>query len=129
MSYSKYSVLIVDDHATMRQITQTLLKQIGFLDLDQAPDGKAALAAMKGKRYDLIVSDWNMPVMDGLEFLKTVRTSEDPQVKAVPFILITAEAKPENILSAKQAGVNNYIVKPFNAETLKKKINMTLGIM
>jgi two-component system chemotaxis response regulator CheY len=128
-TYSKYALLIVDDHRTMLQIVQGLLQQIGFADIDMAMDGVGALEKMKGKRYDLIISDWNMPNMDGLEFLKHTRASADPQVKAVPFILVTAESKPENIIAAKQAGVNNYVVKPLSLVTLKQKIDATLGIL
>ena len=128
-TYSKYSLLVVDDHRTMIQIVQGLLTQIGFADIDTAADGVGALEKMKTKRYDLIISDWNMPNMDGLEFLKRTRASENPQVKTVPFILVTAESKPENIIAAKQAGVNNYIVKPLALATLKQKIDTTLGIL
>lgn len=127
--YKKYNLLVVDDHRTMLQIMHSLLKQIGFMKIDIAMDGLAALEKMKLSRYDLIISDWNMPNMDGLQFLKAVRASTDPQVKTVPFILVTAESKPENIIAAKQAGVNNYIIKPLTVTTLQAKLNITLGIM
>lgn len=127
-NYSKYSLLLVDDHRTMLQIMQDLLRQIGFPDADTATDGAIALEKMKKKRYDLIISDWNMPNMDGLELLKRTRSHADSQVKAVPFILVTGESKTENIIAAKQAGVNNYIVKPVSLITLKQKIDTTLGI-
>lgn len=127
--YANYEVLLVDDHRTMLQIVHGLLNEVGFTKVDKALDGVEALKKMASKRYDIIISDWNMPNMNGLEFLKQVRASADPQVKAVPFILVTAEVKPENIIAAKQAGVNNYVAKPLTAQTLKQKIDMTLGIM
>lgn len=126
--YQKYSLLIVDDHKTMLQIVHNLLSQIGFADIDAAVDGVGALERMRSKRYDLIISDWNMPNMDGMQLLKHVRASDNPQVKALPFILVTAESKPENIIAAKQAGVNNYVVKPLSLVTLKQRIDTTLGI-
>lgn len=118
-------VLIVDDYATMRRIIRNLLTQIGFDDIEEAEDGEGALAKMRAKQFGLVLSDWNMAPVTGLELLKTVRA--DSTLSKTPFILITAESKPENILAAKQAGVNNYIIKPFNAETLKSKINATLS--
>lgn len=127
--YANYSLLVVDDHRTMIQIVQGLLRQIGFVNIDPATDGVLALACLEKKRYDLIISDWNMPNMDGLEFLKRVRSSTNNQIKAVPFIMVTAESKTENIVAAKQAGVNNYIIKPLNQATLKQKIDATLGIL
>jgi two-component system chemotaxis response regulator CheY len=99
--YATYSLLVVDDHRTMLQIVQGLLRQIGFVNIDPAMDGLQALAHMEKKRYDLIISDWNMPNMDGLEFLKRVRSSPNNQVKAVPFIMVTAETKSQNIVAAK----------------------------
>ncbi len=128
-AYANYEVLLVDDHRTMLQIVQGLLLEVGFTKVDKALDGIEALKKMETKRYDIIISDWNMPNMNGLEFLKKVRASEDPQVKAVPFILVTAEVKPENIIAAKQAGVNNYVAKPLTVKTLKQKVDVTLGIM
>jgi len=118
-------VLIVDDYATMRRIIRNLLTQIGFDDIEEAEDGENALTKMRAKQFGLVLSDWNMTPVTGLELLKTVRA--DSALSKTPFILITAESKPENILAAKQAGVNNYIIKPFNAETLKTKINATLS--
>jgi two-component system, chemotaxis family, chemotaxis protein CheY len=118
-------VLIVDDYATMRRIIRNLLTQIGFDDIEEAEDGEKALKKMRAAHYGLVLSDWNMSPVTGLELLKTVRA--DSALAKTPFILITAESKPENIVAAKQAGVNNYIIKPFNAETLKTKINAVLS--
>src|SRR5205807_3903301 len=113
-------VLVVDDYNTMVRIIRNLLKQIGFADVDDAGDGAAALARMREKRYGLVISDWNMEPMTGYELLKEVRA--DPGLSKTPFIMVTAESKTENVIAAKKAGVNNYIVKPFNAQTLKTKI-------
>src|SRR6202040_1133792 len=113
-------VLVVDDYNTMIRIIRNLLKQIGFQDIDDAADGSAALARMREKRYGLVISDWNMEPMTGYELLKEVRA--DPGLSKTPFIMVTAESKTENVIAAKKAGVNNYIVKPFNAQTLKTKI-------
>jgi two-component system chemotaxis response regulator CheY len=113
-------VLVVDDYNTMIRIIRNLLKQIGFADIDDAADGSAALARMREKRYGLVISDWNMEPMTGYELLKEVRA--DPGLSKTPFIMVTAESKTENVIAAKKAGVNNYIVKPFNAQTLQSKI-------
>jgi two-component system chemotaxis response regulator CheY len=113
-------ILVVDDYNTMIRIIRNLLRQLGFQDIDDAPDGSVALSKMQSKRYGLVISDWNMEPMTGYELLKTVRSS--PDLGATPFIMVTAESKTENVIAAKQAGVNNYIVKPFNADTLKSKI-------
>jgi two-component system, chemotaxis family, chemotaxis protein CheY len=113
-------VLVVDDYNTMIRIIRNLLKQLGFEDVDDASDGSAALAKMREKRYGLVISDWNMEPMTGYELLKEVRA--DPGLNKTPFIMVTAESKTENVIAAKKAGVNNYIVKPFNAQTLKTKI-------
>ena len=121
----KMPILIVDDYNTMRRIVRNLLKQLGFENADEAADGTEAFAKMQAKSYGLVVSDWNMEPMTGLELLKLVRA--DAQLKATPFIMITAESKPENVIIAKQAGVSNYIVKPFNAETLKTKMSSVFG--
>ena len=110
-------ILLVDDYGTMIRIIRNLLKQIGF---DDATDGSVALAKMQGKKYGLVISDWNMEPMTGYELLKEVRA--DPGLTKTPFIMVTAESKTENVIAAKKAGVNNYIVKPFNAQTLKTKI-------
>ncbi len=119
------NVLIVDDYKTMLRIIRNLLKQIGFDNVDEASDGSAALKSLREKDYGLVISDWNMEPMTGLELLKEVRADE--KLKETPFIMITAESKSENVIAAKQAGVNNYIVKPFNAETLKTKLQSVLG--
>ena len=118
-------VLVVDDYNTMIRIIRNLLKQIGFQDIDDAADGSAALGKMRDKRYGLVISDWNMEPMTGLQLLKEVRA--DAKLKSVPFIMVTAESKTENVIAAKKAGVNNYIVKPFNAPTLKSKIEAVFG--
>ena len=120
-------VLVVDDYATMRRILHGLLLQIGFKHIDDAGDGGAALAKLRDGRFGLVISDWNMAPMSGLEFLKEVRS--DNQLKSTPFIMVTAESKTENVAAAKEAGVSNYIVKPFNADTLKKKIEAVLGVL
>lgn len=120
------NVLIVDDYNTMLRIVKNLLKQLGFNNVDEATDGSMALEKIKNKKYGLVISDWNMEPMSGLELLKQVRGSND-NYASVPFIMVTAESKTENVIMAKQAGVNNYIVKPFNAETLKSKIAAVLG--
>ena len=113
-------VLVVDDYNTMIRIIRNLLKQLGFEDVDDASDGSAALAKLREKKYGLVISDWNMEPMTGYELLKEVRS--DPGLNKTPFIMVTAESKTENVIAAKKAGVNNYIVKPFNAATLKTKM-------
>jgi two-component system chemotaxis response regulator CheY len=114
------AVLVVDDTSTMVRIIRNLLRQLGFAEVDDAPDGAAALAKMRGKSYGLVISDWNMEPMTGFDLLQQVRA--DPGLGNIPFIMVTAESKTENVIAAKKAGVNNYIVKPFNAQTLKAKI-------
>jgi two-component system, chemotaxis family, chemotaxis protein CheY len=118
-------VLVVDDYKTMVRIIKNLLKQIGFEDVDEASDGTEALNKLKERQYGLVISDWNMEPMTGFELLKRVR--DDAALSALPFIMVTAEAKSENVIAAKKAGVNNYIVKPFNAQTLKSKIETVFG--
>lgn len=118
-------VLVVDDYKTMCRIMRNLLKQLGFDNVDEAADGSEALNKMKDKKFGLVISDWNMEPMTGYELLKNVRGNET--LKGTPFIMITAESKTENVIAAKRAGVNNYIVKPFNAATLKQKIASVLG--
>jgi len=113
-------ILVVDDYNTMVRIIRNLLRQLGFNDVDDASDGTAALTKMHGRKYGLVISDWNMEPMTGYELLKQVRAN--PDTAGTPFIMITAESKTENVVAAKQAGANNYIIKPFNAETLKHKI-------
>ena len=114
-------VLVVDDYKTMIRIIRNLLKQLGFENVDDAADGSEALQKMQDKRYGLVISDWNMEPMTGYELLKEVRS--DDGLSRTPFIMVTAESKTENVIAAKKAGVNNYIVKPFNAATLKNKID------
>jgi two-component system chemotaxis response regulator CheY len=118
-------VLVVDDYATMRRIVRNLLQQIGFNNIDEASDGSAALAKLRESSFGLIVSDWNMEPMSGLQLLQEIRA--DLRLKGLPFIMVTAEGKSENVVAAKQAGVSGYIVKPFNAATLKQKIESVIG--
>jgi two-component system, chemotaxis family, chemotaxis protein CheY len=113
-------VLVVDDYNTMIRIISNLLKQLGFQDIDDASNGAAALEKLRAKSYGLVISDWNMEPMTGYELLKEVRN--DAKLGKIPFIMVTAESKTENVIAAKKAGVNNYIVKPFNAQTLQNKI-------
>lgn len=126
MSINKnMSILIVDDYKTMLRIVRGLLNQIGFNNIDEATDGGMAWDMVQKKPYGLIISDWNMEPMSGFEFLKLVRGND--ATKPIPFIMVTAESKTDNIIAAKQAGVSNYIVKPFNAQTLKQKIETIFG--
>jgi len=118
-------VLVVDDYKTMLRIISNLLKQLGFENVEEASDGTEALDKMKKSTYGLVISDWNMEPMTGYELLLKVRA--DDALKRTPFIMVTAESKTENVIAAKKAGVNNYIVKPFNAATLKQKITAVLG--
>ena len=113
-------VLVVDDYSTMVRIIRNLLRQLGFEDVDDASDGSVALDKMRAKRYGLVISDWNMEPMTGFDLLRQVRA--DPELGDTPFIMVTAESKTENVVAARKAGVNNYIVKPFNAQTLQSKI-------
>ena len=119
------NVLIVDDYKTMLRIIRNLLRQIDFNNVDDATDGTEALSKLRAGNFGLVISDWNMAPMTGLQLLQEVRA--DSRLKTMPFIMITAESKTENVVAAKQAGVSNYIVKPFNAETLKGKIEKVLG--
>lgn len=119
------SILIVDDYKTMLRIIRNLLKQLGFDNVDEATDGSTALQRLRDKNYGLVISDWNMEPMTGLQLLREVRA--DAKLKHIPFIMVTAESKTENVIAAKEAGVTNYIVKPFNAETLKQKLVAVFG--
>jgi two-component system chemotaxis response regulator CheY len=119
------SILIVDDYKTMLRIIRNLLKQLGFENVDEATDGSTALKCLHDKEYGLVISDWNMEPMTGLQLLREVRS--DGALKHIPFIMVTAESKTENVIAAKEAGVTNYIVKPFNAETLKQKLVTVFG--
>jgi two-component system chemotaxis response regulator CheY len=114
-------ILVVDDFSTMRRIIRNILKQLGYEKVEEAEDGSQALLKLKSERFDFIISDWNMPNMTGLELLQTVRA--DASLKEIKFLMVTAEAMQENVMAAVQAGVNNYIVKPFTAETMKEKID------
>ena len=118
-------ILIVDDYKTMLRIIRTLLNQLNFVNVVEASDGITALEKMRSKPPELVISDWNMEPMTGLQLLREVRA--DDTLKDTPFIMITAESKTENVVAAKEAGVSNYIVKPFNAETLKTKLVSILG--
>jgi two-component system chemotaxis response regulator CheY len=117
-------VLVVDDYSTMRRIIRNLLNQIGYIEIDEACDGNEALAKLRAAHYALVISDWNMEPMTGYDLLKQVRA--DDKLKKTPFIIVTAESKTENLVAAKHAGVDNYIVKPFNAATLQQKINAVM---
>lgn len=113
-------ILVVDDFSTMRRIVKNVLRELGFNNIKEAEDGKAALQVLRSSKIDFIVTDWNMPVMDGLTLLKSVRA--DDQLKSIPVLMVTAEAKREQIIEAAQSGVNGYVVKPFTAQTLKVKM-------
>ena len=113
-------ILVVDDFPTMRRIVRSLLKELGFSNIDEAEDGKEGLRMLHQDRYDFVVSDWNMPNMDGLEMLTVIR--KDEALKHLPVLMVTAEAKKENIIAAAQAGANGYVVKPFTAATLEEMI-------
>ncbi len=119
------NILIVDDYKTMLRIVENLLKQLGFKNIQQATDGAMALKMLREGSFSLVISDWNMEPMTGLQLLKEVRA--DNKLKGMSFIMVTAESKVENVAAAKEAGVNNYIVKPFNAETLKQKLTSVIG--
>ncbi len=118
---SKIKFLVVDDFSTMRRIVRNLLKELGYVNADEAEDGAIALQKLKNAPFDFVVSDWNMPNMDGLQLLQAVRA--DPSLKHLPVLMITAEAKKENIIAAAQSGANGYIVKPFTAATLNEKLS------
>ncbi|MCE5359552.1 chemotaxis response regulator CheY [Candidatus Igneacidithiobacillus taiwanensis] len=115
------NILIVDDFSTMRRIVRNLLREIGFTTFDEAEDGVQALQKLQSQNFDLVVSDWNMPNMQGIDLLRAIRA--DARLRQIPVLMVTAEAKRENILEAAQAGVNGYIVKPFTADTLREKLD------
>ena len=121
MYNSGMDVLVVDDAATMRRIVKGLLRELGIKNMREAENGSTALEELRKKKADLVVSDWNMPIMNGLDLLRAIR--QDNDLKSTPVLMVTAEAKKENIIEALQAGVSNYIVKPFNAKTLEEKLN------
>ena len=114
-------ILVVDDFSTMRRIVKNLMGQLGFRNIHEADDGATALPMLKDGHFDFVVTDWNMPVMEGIDLVRHIRTTEE--LKHIPVLMITAEAKREQIVEAAQAGVNGYIVKPFTAETLKEKLD------
>ena len=120
MSDPKTRFLVVDDFSTMRRIVRNLLKELGFANVDEAEDGAVALQKLKSSPYDFVVTDWNMPNMDGLTLLQSIRRT--PELKHLPVLMITAEAKKENIIAAAQAGASGYVVKPFTAVTLAEKL-------
>ena len=122
---SNMPILVVDDYKTTIKIVHNLLRQLGFENLDEAANGEEALKKLRSQDYRLVISDWNMEPMTGYELLKSIRS--DPRMRTTPFIMITAESKTENVVAAKQAGANNYIVKPFNAPTLKQKLTTVFG--
>ena len=114
-------ILVVDDFSTMRRIIKNLLRDLGFTNVDEADDGKTALPILKQGHIDFLITDWNMPEMTGIDLLKAVRA--DPALASIPVLMVTAEAKREQIIAAAQAGVNGYVVKPFRAAVLKEKID------
>ena len=114
-------ILVVDDMSTMRRIVKNILKQLGFNNLEEAENGQEALTKFKADTYGFVVSDWNMPVMMGIDMLRAIRADET--LKKIPVLMVTAEAQKENLMEAVQAGVSNYVVKPFTAETMQEKIN------
>ncbi len=114
-------ILVVDDMSTMRRIVKNILKQLGFNNLEEAENGQEALTKLKADTYGFVVSDWNMPVMMGIDMLRAIRADE--KLKAIPVLMVTAEAQKENLMEAVKAGVSNYVVKPFTAETMQEKIN------
>ena len=120
MADPKMKILVVDDFSTMRRIVRTLLKELGYTNVDEAEDGVMALAKLKSEAFDFVVSDWNMPNMTGIDLLKAIRA--DAALKHLPVLMVTAEAKKENIIEAAQAGASGYIVKPFTAGTLDEKL-------
>lgn len=113
-------ILVVDDMSTMRRIVKNILKELGFSNIEEAENGSDALTKLKANPFDLVVSDWNMPVMPGIELLRNIRA--DASLKHIPVLMVTAEAQKENLVEAIQAGVSNYIVKPFTADTIKQKL-------
>jgi two-component system chemotaxis response regulator CheY len=118
-------ILVVDDYKTMIRIVKGLLIQLGFTDIDEAIDGESALVKIRSRDYGLILSDWNMSPMTGLELLTVVRS--EARTASTPFVMVTAEAKTENVIAARQSGVNNYIIKPFTLAVLKQKLTAVLG--
>ena len=122
----KMKILVVDDFATMRRIIKNILRQIGFTNIVEADDGSTALPILEKEHIDLVITDWNMPKMSGLELIKAIRAN--PTTKDIPILMVTAEALKENIIEAVKAGVNNYVVKPFTAQVLQEKIEKIFGV-
>lgn len=120
MADPKTKFLVVDDFSTMRRIVRNLLKELGYSNVDEAEDGAMALSKLKNEHFDFVISDWNMPVMNGLDMLRSIRA--DAALARLPVLMVTAEAKKENIIAAAQAGANGYVVKPFTAATLDEKL-------
>jgi two-component system chemotaxis response regulator CheY len=127
MSDNSLRFLVVDDFSTMRRIVRNLLKELGYTNVDEAEDGAIALAKLKAEKFDFVVSDWNMPNMTGIELLKGIRA--EPALKSMPVLMITAEARKENIIEAAQNGANGYIVKPFTAATLDEKLTKIFKVL
>jgi len=125
MADTSMRVLVVDDFSTMRRIIRNILKQLGFESIEEAEDGQIALEKLLNGEFKFVITDWNMPNMTGLDLLKSIRA--DDSLKDIPVLLVTAEAEKENVIQAAQAGVNDYIVKPFTAEVLKQKIDKIFG--
>jgi two-component system chemotaxis response regulator CheY len=125
MGNTKMRILVVDDFATMRRIIKNILRQAGYDTIMEADDGTTALPKLKSEEIDFVIADWNMPNMTGLDLLKAMRS--DDALKDIPFLMVTGEAQKDNIIEAVQAGVNNYVVKPFTPETLKERIEQTLS--
>lgn len=117
------NILVVDDFSTMRRIITNVLRQLGFDNILEAEDGSKALEVLEAEKVDFVITDWNMPQMSGLDLLKAIRASDDEERANIPVLMVTAEALQENIIAAAKAGVNNYIIKPFDANTLAEKIN------
>ena len=122
MDKSQYRFLVVDDFPTMRRIVRNLLTELGFSNVEEAEDGAAGLAKVKEGRFDFVISDWNMPNMDGLQMLQSIRADANTAISKLPVLMVTAEAKKENIIAAAQAGANGYVVQPFTAATLDEKL-------
>jgi two-component system, chemotaxis family, chemotaxis protein CheY len=127
MAQSNLKFLVVDDFATMRRIIRNLLKELGFNNVDEAEDGVNALGKLRSESFDFVISDWNMPNMTGIDLLRNIRA--DDQLKTLPVLMVTAEAKKENIIAAAQAGASGYVVKPFTAVTLDEKLKKIFQTM
>ena len=122
------NILVVDDFSTMRRIIINVLRQLGFDNISEAEDSAKALHILEGQPFDFVITDWNMPEMSGLDLIKAIRASDDDKLKGIPVLMVTAEALQDNIIAAAKAGVNNYIIKPFDAQTLGEKINKIFAV-